>query len=94
MYSRKDTSPNYIEFSKLKQELGDLLGPKNPRRKKFNVNAAFIYSKNNLGQIEKWQQAYLGEKEEKGISAIRYTVIYDAINLGLVPLLEITVDKE
>ena len=27
MYSRKDTSPNYFEF-KVKQELGDLLGPK------------------------------------------------------------------
>ena len=41
-----------------------------------------------MGQIKKSQQVYLGEKEKEKISAIRNTVIYDAENLGLVPVLE------
>ena len=47
-----------------------------------------------MGQLEKRQQVYLGEKEGEAISAIRNTVIHDAENLGLVPLLELTSDKE
>ena len=39
---------------------------------------------------KKRQQVYLGE----AISAIRNTVIHDAVNLGLIPILELTSDKE
>ena len=49
---------------------------------------------NELGLVEKRQQVYLGEKEGEAISAIRNTVIQDAENLGLVPILELTSDKE
>ena len=42
MYSRKDTSPNYIEFSKKK--LGDLLAPKISTIGKFILNPVFDYS--------------------------------------------------
>ena len=76
MYTRKDTGPNYIGFSKkIKQQLGDLLGPKNPTRGKFISNPVFIYSrKMELGQVEKKQQVYLYEKEEEAISTIRNSV--------------------
>ena len=37
---------------------------------------------------------YLGEKEGERISAIRNTVIHDAENLGLVPVLESYSDKD
>ena len=37
---------------------------------------------------------YLGEKEGKRISATRNTVIHDAENLGLVPVLESYSDKD
>ena len=47
-----------------------------------------------MGQFEKSQQVYLGEKEGEAISAIRNTVIHDAENLGLVPILYRTSDKE
>ena len=47
-----------------------------------------------MGQLEKRQQVYLGEKEGEAISAIRNTVIQDAENLGLVPILELTSDNE
>ena len=46
-----------------------------------------------MGQLEKRQQVYLGEKEGEAISAIRITVILDAENLGLVPILELTSEK-
>ena len=50
--------------------------------------------KNESAQIEKPQQVYLGEKEGERISAIRNTVIHDAENLGLVPVLEPCSDKD
>ena len=46
-----------------------------------------------MGQIEKMQQFYLGEKEEEAIAAFRSTVIHNAENLGVVPM-ERTSDKE
>ena len=49
---------------------------------------------NDLGQFEKSQQVYLGEKDGEAISAIRNTVNHDAENLGLVPILELTSDEE
>ena len=83
-----------MNSQKIKQELGDLVGPKNPTKGKFILNPAFNYSRNELRQLEKRQQVYLGEKEGEAISAIRNTVIHDAENLGLVPILELTSDKE
>ena len=53
-----------------------------------------IAKKNEMGQIEKTQQVYLEEKEGKRTSAIRNTVIHDAENLGLVPVLEPYSDKD
>ena len=53
-----------------------------------------LFKKNELGQLEKRQQVYHDEKEGEAISAIRSTVIHDAENLGLVPILELTSDKE
>ena len=47
-----------------------------------------------MGQLEKRQQVYLGEKEGEAISAIRNTVIHDAESLRLDPILELTIDKE
>ena len=43
---------------------------------------------------KKRQLVYLGEKEGEAISAIRNTFIHIAENLGLVPLLELTSDKQ
>ena len=45
-------------------------------------------------ELEKRQQVYLGEKEGEEISAIGNTVLHDAENLELVPILELTSDKE
>ena len=53
-----------------------------------------LLNKNKSGQIEKAQQVYFGEKEGEKISAIRNTVIHDAKNLGLVPVLEPYSDKD
>ena len=47
-----------------------------------------------MEQLEKRQQVYLGEKEGEAVSTIRNTVIDDAENLGLVPILDLTSDKE
>ena len=44
--------------------------------------------------FRKSQLVYLGKKEREAISAIRITVIQDAENLGIVPILEVTSDKE
>ena len=47
-----------------------------------------------MRHLEKRQQVYLGEEEVEAISAIKNTVIHDAENLGLVPILELTSNKE
>ena len=49
---------------------------------------------NWVGIFRKSQLVYLGKKEREAISAIRITVIQDAENLGIVPILEVTSDKE
>ena len=86
--------PNYIELAKNHEELGEFLGPKNPLTKKNLLWTLLpIAEENESVQIEKTHQVYLGEKGER-ISAIRNTVIHDAENLGLVPLLEPNSDKD
>ena len=47
-----------------------------------------------MGQFEKSQHVYLSEKEGEALSAIRSTVIHDAVNLGLVPIYEGTSAKK
>ena len=95
MYSRKDTSPNYIEFSKNQTRIGRFAWSQKSYKGKIYFKACFqLFKKNELGQVDKRQWVYLGEREGEEISAIRNTVIHDAKNLGLVPLLELTSDKE
>ena len=95
MYSRKDTSPNYIEFSKNQTRIGRFAWSQISYKGKIYFEPCFqLFKKYELGQLEKRQQVYLGEKEGEAISAIRNTVIHDAENLGLVPILELTSDKE
>ena len=53
-----------------------------------------LFKKNELGQLEQRQQVYLGEKEAEAISEVRNIIIHDSENLELVPILELTSDKE
>ena len=79
--------PIVLNSQKIKQELGDLFGYKNPTRAKKYFKLCFQLLKiNELGQSEKYQQEYLSEKVGKAISVIRNTVINDAENLELVPI--------
>ena len=87
--------PIILSSQKIKQELGDLFGSKNPTRGNFIFEPCFQLLKiNDLGQFEKSQQVYLSEKEGEALSTIRKTVIQDAENLGLVPLYEAKSGKE
>ena len=89
MYSRKDTSPNYIEFSKNQTKIGRFVWFQKSYKGKFYFEPCFqLLNINDLGQFEKSQQVYLSEKEGEAISAIRNTVIHNAENLGLVPIYE------
>ena len=89
MYSRKNDSPNYIEFSKNPQRIERFVWFQKSYKGKICLELCFQLLKvNYLGQFEKSQQVYLSEKEGETISAIRNTVIHDAENLGLVPIYE------
>ena len=95
MYSRKDTSPNYIEFSKNQTRIGRFVWFQKSYKGKFNYEPCFQLLKiNDLGQFEKSQQIYLSEKEVEALSTIRNTVIHDADNLGDVPIYETKSGKE
>ena len=95
MYSRKDTSPNYIEFSKNQTRIGRFVWLQKSYKGEFYFEPCFQLLKiNDLGQFEKSQQVYLSEKEGEALYKMRKTVIHDAENLGLVPILELTSDKE
>ena len=95
MYSRKDNLPNYIEFAKNQKSIGRFSWSQKPYNRKTYFEPCFqLLKKNESGQIEKTQQVYLGEKEGERMSAIRNTVIHDAENLGLVPVLEPYSDKD
>ena len=95
MNSRKDTSPNYIECSKTQTRIDRFVWFQKSYKGKIYFEPCFqLFKKNELGQLEKRQQVYLGEKEGEATSAIKNTVIHDAENLGLVPILELTSDKE
>ena len=95
LYSRKDILPNYIEFAKNQKRIGRFSWSQKPYNGKICFEPCFqLLKKNESGQFEKTQQVYLGEKEGERISAIRNTVIHDAENLGLVPVLEPYSDKD
>ena len=95
MYSRKDILPNYIEFDENQKRIGRFSWSQKPYNERIYFEPCFqLLKKNESGQIEKTQQVYLGEKEGERISAIRNTVIHDAENLGLVPVLEPNSDKD
>ena len=95
IYSRKDILPNYFEFVKNQKRIGRFSWSQKPYNGKIYFVPCFqLLKKNESGQIEKTQQVYLGEKEGERISAIRNTVIHDAENLGLVPVLELYSDKD
>ena len=93
--SLKDILPNYIEFAKNQKRIGRFSWSQKPYNGKVYFEPCFqLLKKNESGQFEKTQQVYLGEKEGERISAIRNTVIHDAENLGLVPVLEPYSDKD
>ena len=95
MYSRKVDSSNYIEFSKNQKRIGRFVWFQKFYKGKICLEPCFQLLKiNDLGHFEKSQQVNLSEKEGEAISAIRNTVIHNAENLGLVPILELTSDKE
>ena len=91
MYSRKDTSPNYIEFSKNQTRIGRFVWSQKSYKGKIYFEPYFKLLKiKDLGQIEKSQQIYLSEK----VCAIQNTVIHVAENLGVVPIYEAKSVKE
>ena len=95
MYSRKDPSANYIEFSKIQRRIGRFVWFQKSYKGKFYFEPCFQLLKiNNLRQFEKSQQVYLSEKEGEALSTTRNTVIHDAENLGLVPIYEAKSGKE
>ena len=95
MYSRKDTSPNYIEFSKNQTRIERFVWFQKSYKGKFYFEPCFQLLKiNDLGRFEKSQQIYLSEKECEALSTIRNTVIHDAEHLGLVPIYEAKPGKE
>ena len=72
--------------------MGDLLGPKHPTSGKLFLSPAFNYSrKMSWDNSKKDSKSILVKKK---ISAIGNTVIHDAENIGLVPILELTSEKE
>ena len=83
-----------MSLLRTKKQLEDFLGPKKPTTKIYFEPCFQLLKKNEPGQIEKkTQKVYIGEKQGERISAIRNTVIHDAENLGLVPVLEPYSDK-
>ena len=95
MYSRKVTSLNYNEFSKNQTRTWRFAWSQKFYKGKNYFEPCFqLFKTNELVQFERRQQVYLGEQEGEAFSAIRITVIHDAKNLGLVPILELTFEKE
>ena len=95
MYSRKDIVPNYIEFANNQKRIGRFSWSQKPYNGKNYFEPCFqLLKTNESGQIKTTQQVYLGEKEGERISAIQNTVIHDAENIGLVPVLEPNPDKD
>ena len=92
MYSRKDNSPNYIEFSKNQTRI--FWFQKSYEGKLYFEPRFQLLKVNNLGQLEKSQQVDLSGKVGEALLGIRKTIIYDAENLGLVPIYEAKSGKE
>ena len=95
MYTRKDTSPNDVEFAKKSNKNWEIcLVPKILQGEIYFEPCFQKLKLNDMGQFEKSEQVYLSDKEGEAISTIRNTVIHDAENLGLVPLYEAKSGKE
>ena len=95
MNSRKDILPNYIKIAKNQKRIGTFSWSQKLYNGKVYFEPWFQLLKHNeSGQIQKFQQVYLGEKEGESILAIRNNVIHNAENLGLVSVLETYFDKE
>ena len=95
MYSRKNTCPNYIEFSKNQTKIDSFAWSQKSYKKNNYFELCFqLFKKNELEHLLNRQQVYLDEKGGEAISAIRNIVIHDAENRGLVPILKLTSDKE
>ena len=75
MYSGKDTSPDFTEFQKSNKNWEIYLVLKILQGEVYFEPCFQLIKKNELGQLEKSQQVYLGKKEGDIISAIRNTVI-------------------
>ena len=83
VYSRKDTSPNYIKFSKKETRMGRFVWFQKSNKGTFFEPCFQKLKINNLVQFEKSLQVYLSEKEGEALSAIRNTVLHNAENFGL-----------
>ena len=93
MYSRKDTSPNYIEISINQTRLGRFAWSQKFYKGKKYWTLFSTIQENWVRTTQKRQQVYLGEKEWQAFSAIRNTINLDAENRGLVPILELISDS-
>ena len=94
MYSRKNTSPNYIEFSKNQTRIWRFVWFQKTYKGKLYFEPCFQLLKiNSLGQFES-KQVYLSEEEVEALSKIRNTVIHDAENLEFAPICEAKSSKE
>ena len=77
MYSRKDTSANYIEFSKIQTRIGRFVWFQKSSKGKFYFEPCFQLLKiNDLGQFEKSQQVYLSKKEGEALSTTRGILLF------------------
>ena len=71
MYSRKDTSANYIFQSQKSNKNWEIVWFQKSYKGKFYFEPCFQLLKiKDLGQFEKSQQAYLSKKEGEAKSAI------------------------
>ena len=95
IYSRKETSPNHLEFSKNQARNGRVVWFQKSCKENIQFVPCFqLFKKNAFGQLEKPQQVYFGEQEVEKISNIRKTVIHDAKNFELKPIYEAKYGKQ
>ena len=82
MYSRKDLSLNYIEFSKKKTRIGRFAWSQKSYKEKIYFEPCFQLFKQMSWDNSKKDREYIWVKKEgDAISAITNTVIHDAENL-------------
>ena len=95
MYSRTDTSPNYIKLSKNQIRIGRFAWSEKSFKGKTYFETCFqLFKKIELRQLKKRPHVYLGKEEGEAISVIINIVIHEAENLGLISVLKLGSDKE